>query len=94
MSADDLPLLTAGNALFQVSHAALNVAAKHILLVNLSFAAGDDLVADAGEQASHSLASVVRLREFENHSNTIEHLRQHFWDVAWSGLFNLGARFL
>jgi hypothetical protein len=46
VSTDDFPLLTASNALFQISHAALHVASKHIFLINLGFASGDDLVAN------------------------------------------------
>jgi hypothetical protein len=62
VSADNFPLLATDDALFKVRHAAFNVAAKHVSLINLSFAARNDLVADTSQENSHFFASVIRMR--------------------------------
>jgi len=61
--ADLLPLLAALNALVKVTHALLDITAKHVLAINLLSASLVDLVANLGQKALHALGSSILLAE-------------------------------
>mmetsp|Transcript_20727 Transcript_20727/g.31791 ORF Transcript_20727/g.31791 Transcript_20727/m.31791 type:complete len:265 (-) Transcript_20727:1168-1962(-) len=69
LEADSLPLTAAVDALLEVSHALLDVALEHVVLVDLGAASLDDLVADLGEQPLHALGGVVVLAQFPDDSH-------------------------
>jgi len=67
--ADLLPLLAALNALVKVTHALLDVTAKHVLAINLLSASLVDLVANLGQKALHALGSSILLAELPDHTH-------------------------
>jgi len=89
---DLLPLLTAVNRLGQVGNAFFNVTTEHVLLINFSLASLNNLVGDAGEEATHALRCVIRLTELEDHTDSVEDLRKELWDVLGLTGLNLAAR--
>lgn len=93
MQANNLPLLAAINALLKIIHALLDVAREHVIFVDLGSALLDDLVADLGQQALHSLSRVVVLAQLEDNPHAVQSFRQNLWDVLWLGLLNLSAWF-
>ena len=50
-----LPFLAAVDALLEVSHAFLNIATQHVILVDFMPASLDDLVTDLGQETLHPL---------------------------------------
>ena len=79
LSTDFLPLATTFNALIEVSHALLDVTAKHIFFINLASASLINLVADLGQQSLHSFRASIVLTKLPNDS----HAGQNVWDKAW-----------
>lgn len=55
MLAHILPFLAAVDALLEVSHAFLNIATQHVILVDFMPASLDDLVTDLGQETLHPL---------------------------------------
>lgn len=67
--ANCFPLLTAVNALVEVSHAFFNISVKHIVDTDLSSTSFDDLVGDLSQETLHSLVSVVVFGELIDDSD-------------------------
>ena len=91
LKADGLPFATATNTFIEVLHALLNITFEHIILVDLSSASLDDLVADLGEKSLHSLRGVVELTHLPDKSDTVKHFRENLRDVFRLSSFNLSA---
>lgn len=91
LEADSLPFLAAVNALFKILHALLDVTIKHIVLVDFNSASLNDLIRDFGQQALHSLRSMVVFTELPNDSDAIQGLWEDLGDVFWFSLLDLSA---
>ena len=94
LRADLFPLAAALNALIEVAHALLDVAAEHVLDYNLASASRIDLVADLRQKALHALRGRVVLAQLPDDSHTGEDIRNQAWDLSRLGLLNLAARIL
>ena len=91
---NNFPLFAALNGLVKVGHALLDVAAEHVLLVDLDFTPLDNLVGYAGQEATHSLGGVVVGGQLEDHTHAVEDLGEELWDVFWLRVLDLAARVL
>ena len=93
MNANSLPFLAAVNALVEIRNAFLDVAFKHVHLVDLGSASLDDLVGNLGQETLHSLGGVVVFTQLPDDSHVVKRLRQNLRDVLWAALLDLSAWF-
>jgi len=89
--ANEFPLSAAINTLLKICHAFLDVANKHVVLVDLGSASLDDLVADLCKKTLHSFWSIIKLTQFPNDSDAVESLWKNLWNIFRLGLLNFSA---